>query len=84
MKSGPPIISRSHELHAGDISGAVGEIASYHKRNSLSPLVPVGCVFFGLSLALPFVFCVMVPAIDFYRIFLPLVKSGALVSSVYT
>ncbi len=54
MKSGPPIIIRSHELHAGDIRGAVGEIASYHERDLLSPLVPVGCVSFGLSLAFPF------------------------------
>jgi hypothetical protein len=29
----PPITIRSHDLHAGDIRGAVGEIASYHDRD---------------------------------------------------
>jgi hypothetical protein len=28
-----PIIIRSHDLHACDIRGAVGEITSYHKRD---------------------------------------------------
>ncbi len=34
----------------------LGEIASYHKRDQLSPfsLVPEGCASFGLSLAFPF------------------------------
>ncbi len=45
-------------LHANDIKRAVGEIASYHKKDYLSPffLVLVGCAFFGLSLAFPFCF----------------------------
>jgi hypothetical protein len=29
----PPIIIRSHDLHASDIRRAVGEITSYHKRD---------------------------------------------------
>jgi hypothetical protein len=29
----PPIIIRFHDLHVGNIRGAVGEIASYHKRD---------------------------------------------------
>jgi len=29
----PPTIIRSHNLHVGDIRGAMGEIVSYHKRN---------------------------------------------------
>jgi hypothetical protein len=28
---------RSHDLHVGDIRGAMGEIASYHERDYLSP-----------------------------------------------
>ncbi len=31
--SRPPITIRSHDLHVGDIKGAVGEIASYHKKD---------------------------------------------------
>jgi hypothetical protein len=31
--SKPPITIRSHDLHVGDIRGAVGEITSYHKRD---------------------------------------------------
>jgi hypothetical protein len=31
--SRPPIIVRPHDLHVGDIKGAMGEIASYHKRD---------------------------------------------------
>jgi hypothetical protein len=31
--SRPPITIRSHKLHASNIRGAMGEIASYHKRN---------------------------------------------------
>jgi len=30
--SRPPIIIRSHNLHASDIKGAAGEIISYHER----------------------------------------------------
>jgi len=29
----PPIIIRSHDLHAGNIRRVVGEITSYHKRD---------------------------------------------------
>ncbi len=29
----PPIIIKSHDVHAGDIRGAVGEIISYHERD---------------------------------------------------
>ncbi len=29
----PPIIIRFHDLHVGDIRRAMGEIASYHKRD---------------------------------------------------
>jgi len=29
----PPITIRSHELHVGNIRGAMGEIPSYHKRD---------------------------------------------------
>jgi len=32
----PPIIVRSHDLHAGDNRGVVDEIASSHKRDYLS------------------------------------------------
>ncbi len=31
--SRPPIIIRSHDLYAGDIRGAMGEITSYHDRD---------------------------------------------------
>jgi hypothetical protein len=31
--SRPPIIIRSHDLHASDIRGAVGEIAPYDEKN---------------------------------------------------
>jgi hypothetical protein len=34
--SKPPIIIRSHDLHAGDIKGAMGKIASYHKELVIS------------------------------------------------
>jgi hypothetical protein len=30
---GPPITIKSYDLHANDIRGVVGEIASYHKRD---------------------------------------------------
>ncbi len=29
----PPIIIRSHDLHASNIRGDVGEIASYHEKD---------------------------------------------------
>jgi hypothetical protein len=31
--SKPPIIIKSHDLHAGDIKGTMGEIGSYHERD---------------------------------------------------
>jgi hypothetical protein len=31
--SRPPITIKSHDLHAGDIKGAMGETSSYHKRD---------------------------------------------------
>jgi hypothetical protein len=31
--SRPPITIKSHDLHASDIKGVVGEIASYHERD---------------------------------------------------
>jgi len=31
--SRPPIIIRSHNLHAGDIKRPIGEIVSYHEKN---------------------------------------------------
>ncbi len=30
--SRPPIAIKFHDLHASDLKGAVGEIASYHER----------------------------------------------------
>ncbi len=70
--SRPPIIVRSHDLHVGDIIKAMGDIVSYHKRTSSLPfLVLIGCTPFGLSLAFPFVFCVMISTINFYWIFAP-------------
>jgi hypothetical protein len=60
--SRPPIIIRSHDLHAGDIRRGVDEIASYHKRTSSLPsLIPLGYVSFWPFLAFPFVLCVMLP-----------------------
>jgi hypothetical protein len=45
--------------------------------SSLPSFVPGGCASFGLSLAFPFVFQVMVPAIGFCWIFLyPIKKRG--------
>jgi hypothetical protein len=54
--SKPPIIIRSHDLHACHIKRAVGEIASYHERDWLFPFfwIHAGCVSFGLSLAFSF------------------------------
>ncbi len=31
--SKPPITIRAHDLHVGDIRGALGEIASYHEKD---------------------------------------------------
>jgi hypothetical protein len=57
--SRPPIISKSHDLHIGDIRRDVGEIDS-----SLPFLVPMGCASFALFLAFPFFLLVMVSAIN--------------------
>jgi hypothetical protein len=35
--SKPPIIIRSHDLHAGDIRKTMGEITSYHNTNYFFP-----------------------------------------------
>ncbi len=65
---------RSHDLHAGDIRGAVGEIISYHVIGS-SSLRFFGS--FGLCVFWPFFglpFCllrVIVPTIDFLFDFCP-------------
>jgi len=63
----PPITIRSHDLHVSDIKKVVGEITSTTKGTSFLPsLVLTSYTSFGLSLALPFVFHVMVPTIGFY------------------
>jgi hypothetical protein len=31
--SKPPIIIKFHDLHVGDIRGAMGEITSYHEKD---------------------------------------------------
>jgi len=55
----PPTTIKSHDLHAGDIRGAMGEIASYHKRDWLSPSLfgpfrlCISWPFFGLLLLSP-------------------------------
>jgi hypothetical protein len=33
----PPITIRFHDLHVGNIRGAMGEISSYHERDYLFP-----------------------------------------------
>jgi hypothetical protein len=35
----PSTTIKSHNLHVGDIRGAMGEIASYHKKEWLSPFL---------------------------------------------
>ncbi len=64
----PPISFRSHDLHACDIKGVVGD-TTMKGTNSLPCLVHAGCASVGLSLAFLFVFCVMVSSINFYWIF---------------
>jgi hypothetical protein len=61
--SRPPITIRSHDLHACNNRGAMGEIISYHKRDKLFPFF--GCVSLGLFAFFPFVLCVMVMVINF-------------------
>jgi len=54
--SRPPIIIKSHDLHAGHIRRAMGEIASTTKWiNSFPFLLVLAGYTFGLSLA--FLFC---------------------------
>jgi hypothetical protein len=61
----PLIIIRSHDLHVDNIRKVMGEITSNTTKgiNFLFSLVIVGCIFFGLSLAFHYIFCVMVSAI---------------------
>jgi hypothetical protein len=47
----------------------MGEIPFTKRISPLLSLALSSCTSFGLSLAFPFVFCVMILAIDFYRIF---------------
>ncbi len=35
----PSTTIKSHNLHVGDIRGAMGEIASYHNKDWLSPFL---------------------------------------------
>ncbi len=62
--SRPPITIRSHNLHAGDIRGAMGEITFYQGLAFSFFLVLAGCTSFGLSLAFPFCLPMMVPTIN--------------------
>jgi hypothetical protein len=49
-----PITIKSHNLHVGDIRGAVGEIASYHEKLAFSLFLgPSSCVFFRPFFGLP-------------------------------
>jgi hypothetical protein len=61
--SRPPITIRSHDLHACNNKGAMGEIISYHKRDKLFPFFDY--VSLGLFASFPFVFHVMVMAVNF-------------------
>jgi hypothetical protein len=64
----PRIIIRFHDLQ--------------RRVSSLPSLVPMGSLFFGLSLAFPFVFHMMVPTIGFYWIFFSItmkLASGSLI-----
>ncbi len=61
--SRPLITFRSHDLHVSDIRGVVGEITSSHERTSSLPFLVLTCSAF---VGLPFVLCMMVPAIDFF------------------
>ncbi len=66
------IIIRSHDLYASDIGKAMGEIVSYHKKDSLSAFFGSCrlCIFWPFF-GLPFVFYVMVLTISFYWNFYP-------------
>jgi hypothetical protein len=68
--SRPPITIRFHGLHVGNVKGALGEIApTMRGTSSLLSLVHASCTSFGLSLAYPFIFHVMVLVIIFYWMF---------------
>jgi hypothetical protein len=60
----PPITVKSHDLHAGEIRGAMGEIVSYHEKDWFSPFF----WFFVRPLAFLwpsfFASLVMIPAIN--------------------
>jgi hypothetical protein len=78
-----PISIRSHDLHADNVTRAVGEIASYREEDQVSSFFGSSILWFlqaytsfNLSLAFPFVFCVMVLAISFYWIFVYPCQSG--------
>jgi len=61
-----PTIIKFHNLHGADSKRVVGEIISYMGGTSFLPFLGfVRCASFDLSLAFPFVFYVMVLAIDF-------------------
>ncbi len=56
--SKPPITIRPRNLHVGNIKGYMGEITSYHERDSFSPFfgscgVCIFWPFFGLPFCLP-------------------------------
>ncbi len=55
--SRPLIIIQFHDLHLGDIRGAMGEIVSYHEKDQLSPFFGSckQCIFW-FFLGLPFCF----------------------------
>jgi hypothetical protein len=50
--SRPPITIKSHDLHVGDIKGAVAEITSYHEKDLLFPFL-VNWSSFGLPFLSP-------------------------------
>jgi hypothetical protein len=55
--SRPPITFKFHDLHASNIKGIIGEIASYHERISFLFfwfLQAMGLFFFGPFFGLPF------------------------------
>jgi hypothetical protein len=59
--SKPPITLKSHNLHARDITGVVGEIVSYHERDYFSSFF---CLL-AFPLCFPFGLPSMFPCDDF-------------------
>ncbi len=55
--SRPPTTIKSHNLHASDIRGAMGEIASYHKKDWLSPYLWALQAVCLLAFLWPLAFC---------------------------